>query len=306
MPIFLLTGCGTKTMLNYLGTDENIVDLSGGDYMLCAVTDRGNCYVSGQSVTEESNYGLKDYDTFNKEFDILNPDKFVEIYDGGDAVSVNMNSMGGCIFTKKHDMYLFLNNNDSNDYKTPKYFCSNCVDAKITRFNVIYLLQANGDFGYAEIDSPEVFHLICQDVRKFRYKVYENSFIFYILTNDNRLYAFDPNEKTKSPTECRDNVLDFDFLSPSTERDVLSVLDTDHNAYHCTYTDMWEFNADKLLKGLHKIGSDITSVQSYDLGTVMRDNNGKMRLFGSDMDTRHTVFFGEEVFQNENIKERLD
>ena len=307
--LLMLSACSNHSAggsnLNLLGEDEKIISISGGDYMVCALTDQGNCYVAGQSATEDYNFGLEDYQAYNDYFDLFHPDRFVQIYDKGDAESISMSYSGGCIITKDHNVYLFLNHSDFDDYATPRLFCSDCVDAQIGWLDdSISLLRSNGDFGYVPIDSPDDFRLIGKNVSKFKFATDKNNnTTLFVLTNNHQLYMFNSEEVLEDQNDFIEDVIDFDVQS-STGCLVLSIINSDHNAYHSALEESWCFNRAKIQSNLKLIGSNVSSVVSYDAGTVMKDSDGKVRIYGSDIKNQfEEAYTGESVFQNKTVKD---
>ena len=94
--------------LVYLDKNEQIKYFDSEWNTLSVVSETGNCYITGERLTNEKNYGIGNIRKYNNH--PLN--QYVQIYDKGDAVSMNINQYGGTIITKTNDVYVFLNGND--------------------------------------------------------------------------------------------------------------------------------------------------------------------------------------------------
>lgn len=264
--------------LVYLNKNEQIKYFDSEWKTLSVVSETGNCYITGERLTNEKNYGIENIRKYNNH--PLN--QYVQIYDKGDAVSMNINQYGGTIITKTNDVYAFLNGNDS--YRTPTYLCSGYTEAVLGDESKIYLLSKNGNFGYVTADKPDDFSLIGQDVTAFNVEYKKSPDSIFVLTKNHNLYILKPNETIQSSQNHIDNILDFDVLVPHGDLCVFSIVDGKRDAYvfmrdyELTYDNFSNINL------FQKTGENISSVTSYDSGIAMMYENGDVALFGSDFD----------------------
>lgn len=280
--------------LIFMGEDERIVYFSSFFKQMAVVSDKGNCYLRGQSLTEEQNFGFDKIRQYNNN-DLWNMDKYAELYDKGDAVSIDINSYGGTIVTKTNDVYIFVNGNES--FKTPAYFCSGYSRALLGGGERVYLLWENGKLGYVTLDKPDDFTLIGEDVSSFKVVERNRSDSVFALTNDHRLYILKPDEKIENSIKYIEKTVDFDILLYGMNTSILSIIDENQDAYLFMHDSGLAYDdfADKDL--FQKTGENISSVTSYGEGIAMITENGDLALYGSDAaGLPENQFSGEVVF----------
>ena len=281
--------------LVYMDDEEEFADISRGTLMFCAVSDKGNCYVNGARAEKNFNYGLDNYSAYNH----ADPDKWVQIYGGGDAVSVDMFSddMGGCIFTGNHDVYLFLNRSDT--YKTPTYYCSGYVSADKLNDETLYMLSENGDLETRSLSDPDNQAVIGNNIKKFCLDK-KDEMVIFALTEDNRLYITKNGEAITAQTPYIDHIIDFDYYYYSSKYGVLSLLTDDNTAYAVIGNHELSYDAlsDESIRV--KCGQNIISVSSYNGGIAMLDNNADVKLYGTQINDvdGDLAFQGESVFHD--------
>lgn len=230
-----------KNGLLIMSEDERIVDLDCIGHLSAIVSDRGNCYICGEVLHGNRYYGLSD-ESRSKYNRLYNT--YVAIYDGGDAVSVELSADGGCIITDKQEVYLFLNDNyssdiqqfDNNDgsFQTPKLFCSGYIDAKLANDGRIYLLKENGDFGYVTVSEADEFHNLSHNIMKFQFTqlLKENDIILYLLNKDNELFSINyKGAPVSTNISNMKSIVDFDVLPCFNNYHAFSVLKDNGDAY---------------------------------------------------------------------------
>lgn len=280
--------------LVYLDKNEQIKYFDSEWKTLSVVSETGNCYITGERLTNEKNYGIENIRKYNNH--PLN--QYVQIYDKGDAVSMNINQYGGTIITKTNDVYVFLNGNDS--YRTPTYLCSGYTEAVLGDESKIYLLSKNGNFGYVTVDKPDDFSLIGQNVTAFKVEYKKSPDSIFVLTKNHNLYILKPNETIQSSQNHIDNILDFDVLVPHGNLCVFSIVDDKRDAYVFMRDCELTYDNFSNISLFQKAGKNISSVTSYDSGIAMMYENGDVALYGSDFDESpdNIEFTGEIVFSD--------
>lgn len=280
--------------LIFIGEDERIVYFSSSFKQMAVVSDKGNCYLRGQSLTEEQNFGFDKIRQYNNN-DLWNMDKYAELYDKGDAVSIDINSYGGTIVTKTNDVYIFVNGDES--FRTPAHFCSGYSRALLGGGKRVYLLSENGRLGYVTLDKPDDFTLIGENVSSFNVVERNSPDSVFVLTNEHRLYILEPDEKIENNVKYIEKTVDFDILLYGINTCILSIVDEKQDAYLFMHDSGLTYDnfADKDL--FQKTGENISSVTSYGEGIAMINNNGDLALYGSDAaGLPENQFSGEVVF----------
>ena len=315
-----LSGCyqlmnvfADKDGLLIMSEDERIVDLDCIGHLSAIVSDRGNCYVNGEGLHGNRYYGLNEESRskYNRFYNT-----YVGIYDGGNAVSIELSADGGCIITDKQEVYLFLNKNFSSDtlqpdnsdvsFQTPKLFCTGYVDAKLGNDERLYLLKENGDFGYVTVSEAEDYHNLSHNIMKFQLTQLNNEDdpILYLLNKDNELFSINyKGESASTNISNMNDVVDFDCLSCFNNYHAFSVLKDNGDAYAYWGLIYHPDNDSDSNATFELAGTGIDSVESYCLGTAMLDKQGDVHLFGSDSSSRtpedyQLIFSGETVFHN--------
>lgn len=168
-------GSEALARLTLMPADAEIVDVSGYDLFSrsAVVTADGNCYFRGIATLTE-NYGINDIEAYEDRAsgslfgDGL--DRFVQIYDGGDAVRIRLSASGGVIVTENNEIYVFANG--QGRYETPAYFAKGYTDGYLYDKRTVYLLSENGDLCCSDIiSSPEEITVIEKNITKFKWQM---------------------------------------------------------------------------------------------------------------------------------------
>lgn len=284
--------------------DEAIVSMSTSGYTVAAVADSGDVYVRGR-IDEYDNYGIERV----REYNHLLTGQYTRIYDKKDATSVKINISGGCIITNKSDVYVFING--LKEYQTPTYLCSGFVKAIVVDKD-IYLLSDDGEFGFINIEKPNDFCCLGNNVADFdvEYIDWEGplSSACFVLTNDNRLYVSEMGKSFSDSEDYIDNVVDFDVvafcadLSAHRSKDrgmkkylEIGLLDDHHQAYYYEgYLDE-EFSRMTNKENYVLTGSNVDSVVSFPRGVAMLNRKGELALYGYGSWHEDVFFTGETV-----------
>ena len=219
----------------------------------------------------------------------------------GDAVKAYLTTYGGAILTEQDEVYLFLNG-DTEGYQTPTLFCSGYTDLEIYS-DTVYLLSGKDEFGYMTVDSPGDFHILAENVRKFRFAVNnQNHVVAFLLMNDNRLYVYDTNESFNPDAEHFKNITDFDYCSKSTEFKVLCIQDSLCDVYYYVLSEEeLSYEAIQTHSG-EKTGENVAKITAYGTGVAMLDDDNNLYLYGGDMDRHYSrEFTGEKVMANVSL-----
>ena len=263
----------------------------------CVVSGSGDCYIGGDNLTKDKNYGVENIRTFNNTFNVnLIDAEYVRIYDKGDAVYAKITRYGGAIITENNDVYVFLNGNEK--YRTPTYLCTGYESAIVGNDSKVYLLSQNGVLEYIDINNPEKTHIIGENIRKFNYVSKDDVFSIFALTNDNDLYIINPDEQIENNKKCLSGMTDFDVLIPHGDLCVFGYVNMEGETYmlngdvgisYDTFTDESAYI---------KTGENIHSVTAYDSGLAMLDDKGNLSLYGDDFHSsdNYPEFNGEVVF----------
>ena len=282
-----------NTSSRFLNSDSDIIFSDSDSNTIGIVTKNGNCYVKG-NITAERNYGVE-----NPPASLFRSDDFLKIYDKGNAKTINITSKGGTIITDSGEVYVFIN--DNKNYMLPVCFTTGYSQACVWDPSHIYLLSIDGDFGYVSIDSPDSFHLIKKNVRKFiiEGQTLEQGEVAFVLTNDNQLFVCPRDEE--GSVGSVNGILDFDVLCPHTKLLIISLLDTEHRAYYCIgdYDLSFETLSDRSI--YTECGSNIESVVSYSKGIAMLNSQNEVSIYGSDY--KHNSSEADHVFKGEVVIE---
>ena len=295
--IFLFNTIGIVTKTD----NETVISVSASGKTIAAVVDSGDVYVKGE-ITSDYNYGMNRILQYNH----LYADQFARIYDKKDAVSVNLSESGGCIVTNQSDVYVFVNG--SEKYKIPTYLCSGYIKAYLAGDD-IYLLCADGRFGFVNIEKPDDFTVLGSNVIDFDVEYSDSIYpygICFALTENNRLYASELGKALHDNEQYIDDVIGFDviaFCADLTDDDTMkkyvevSLLDSDYHAYWFEGDLDKDFSRIIDKKNYTVTGSDIHHVVSFPRGIAMLNQEGEVVLYGYDF--WHEDFFtGETVFTN--------
>ena len=290
--------------------DEIITQFSSDDYWVGAVSNKGNCYIRGANLIDPFYYGVYDIKGFND----THGEKFVQIYDKGDAETITLSGGGGCITTSGGDVYLFLNGtlggdppefeNDELLYRTPELLCTGYRYAEHSLsdgLGIVYLITDDNDLGYVTVEDPDDFHFICDDINKFQNLRGQGYLVG--LTNDHRLLFFDSNNQYSIETELFDNIIDFTIRGIN-KRSSIALLDENHSVYfgYDHYLTSYLSSTDKLDESrlYHKIGENISAVTVYNYkGVAMLDNDGNVSIYGPEL--KHYYYEDDRVYNGEVV-----
>lgn len=317
--IILLFGVGVWAVnisygyneLTLLSDSEEVVqsDSISGSCISAVTSLKGNCYIRGDSFTEDENFGVENVAQFNNRFNRLSvfnchpsyiEDSFVLIYDGNDAHKIKLSQYGGTIITQNDDVYLFVNRNEA--FRVPTFLCTGYIDAYLFDSETVFLIAKNGDWGYIFVDSPSDFHSLGHNVKKF--KLEEMSGLWYILTNNNTLYKMNSTVGTPELLTCLEGVLDFDicFLEYNrVNKTSFAYIDESHKPHYCC--ENGEITIEQMRSAPElNYNTEAVSVASYGKGIVVLDNNGYTSAFGKSI----SLFDDETLFENQLLKKGIN
>ena len=297
----ILSGCSLFSHLTYLNGNTEISDVSITGYNTLAVGEDGNVYYRGNIIEHFTNGVSGELSGEINTSNFLMGMKFIRMYDKGDAVKAYLTTYGGAILTEQDEVYLFLNG-DTEGYQTPTLFCSGYTDLEIYS-DTVYLLSGKDEFGYMTVDSPGDFHILAENVRKFRFAVNnQNHVVAFLLMNDNRLYVYDTNESFNPDAEHFKNITDFDYCSKSTEFKVLCIQDSLCDVYYYVLSEEeLSYEAIQTHSG-EKTGENVAKITAYGTGVAMLDDDNNLYLYGGDMDRHYSrEFTGEKVMANVSL-----
>lgn len=279
--------------LKYMGENESIVYFDSEWNTYSVVSSDGNCYITGERLTNDKNYGIDNVRKYNN-----HPiNRYVRIYDRGDAAFISINQFGGAIITNTDDVYVFLNNSKID--KTPTLICSGYSNAVVGDNERIYLLSKTGEFGYVTADNPNEFLLIGTNVTSFNVVNKGSVDSVFALTGDHRLYILEPDENIDNNKKYINNIYDFDVLVPHSDLCVLSVIDNKKDAYILMRNNDVTYDNFSDIHQFQKTGENVYSVTSYDRGVAMMYDNGDVALYGSDFEIPDNLeFHGDVLFSN--------
>ena len=247
----------------------------------CVVSGSGDCYIGGDNLTKDKNYGVENIRTFNNTFNVnLIDAEYVRIYDKGDAVYAKITRYGGAIITENNDVYVFLNGNEK--YRTPTYLCTGYESAIVGNDSNVYLLSQNGVLEYIDINNPDKKRFIGDNIKKFDYERKSNIYSIFALTNDNKLYIINPDEQIENNEKYLSDITDFDILVPHEALCVFTYVNTKGTAYFLMDDLEIDYNDLNDSSFFWRRGKNIKSVTAYDGGIAMLDDKGDLYLYGDD------------------------
>lgn len=263
----------------------------------CVVSGSGDCYIGGDTLEKDENFGVENIRKFNNNFSVnlIEPD-YVRIYDKGDAVFAEVTQYGGAIITENNDVYVFINGHEG--YRTPTYLCTGYVSAIVGKNSRVYLLSQNGVLEYIDVNSPDNKHFIGENIRKFNCEVKDDFFSIFALTNDEDLYIINPDEQIENNEKYLSGIKDFDILVPHEDLCVFGYVNTEGEAYMLHENIDISYDAFTNESAYIKTGENVCSVTAYDSGLAMSDDKGNLSLYGDDFhrSDSYPEFDGEVVF----------
>ena len=266
-------------------------------YMNAVVSESGNVYIRGILQADDYSYGIPNVKEFNAQFQSLNFEKterFVQIYDVGDARTVTLSSNGGVIITDTNDVYVF---SESEKYRLPTFLCTDAVSAMLES-NKVLLLNDKGEFGYIELSAPDNRITVLVGIESFGITDQDHS--IWVLNNKHELWVYLGGDLTSSPVLCHSDVLAFDVVSTKSFGEPnphyqIAIIGSNGTAY---YYDAWG------LPSVHSTDVFIplpvdspADVAVYCHGVITLDKNGIARVFGDDL-LSDRKFKGDVIAEN--------
>lgn len=292
---FMLVRCALSTddlVFMDEGTPIKSADVYGN--IDAVVTEKGNCYIRGKSVSTDYLYGVKNTHQYKNIYRALDFDKslkFVEIYAGGDAEDIFLSKNGGVIITNKSDVYLFA---DIKGYEIPKKFCNNARYAQLDKERV-YILTTDGQFGYCDIKKPNNFILLQQEVKQF--EVRRGGQCVWLLSDSGELTVY-------SDLECKTKVLQIDAVSQFDVWNGDPEPDVENNWHYFTYVSEGSCyyysgrglsNSESLAHVILSEGAVRAAV--YSGGVMVLNDKNEVQIFGSGLQ-HNDICNGEVIAKN--------
>lgn len=203
---------GTYNLV-FLEDSQSIIFSDSWTKVTAVVSEAGNVFVRGEWVDEPSPFGVEDIRQYRNQYNLLDfskADRFVEIYNGNDAISVELSDLGGVIITKQNQAVLFVH---TGKYRLPSFFCEDVLKAKLYGTRV-YILSTDGCFGYRDISSPSSWTLICENVKDF--SIPDGDHTVWLLSTENELVVYKEDDGYDSALVCLKDVACFDVLCAET------------------------------------------------------------------------------------------
>jgi len=290
--VFLLFGCSyAYSSLVFYDDSVRIIASSNSTRDITAiVTEEGNCYIRG-FLHEDSCYGVQDVTTYTKRynniFDPSAPDRFVQIYDQGDAKDIILSEEGGCIVTNQNKLLIFSNN--CVQYTYPTYFCDNIISAKLVE-DMVYILNTDHCFGYYEINSPGQFVQLRSNIQKFILPNGDTS--LWLHTADGVLEMYESIDNLSEATHSIDDIFCFDVMcfysAPSLQNAGYSFAFI-NNKGEIFYYRGYGFPIEEKKNEVKIIQDKGESVATYSNGAIVLDQC-RASLYGEDI-------FGDKTYE---------
>lgn len=290
--LFVSCSCSTEK-LEYL--DDNLLITHSDTYsnMTAVVATNGNCYIRGNMVNNKTTFGVDNVKKYNKQYDSLDvslTDKFVQIYSGKDAKSIELSQNGGTIITLDNKVYIFT---DMNEYKTPLYFCENAVCAKLLK-DKVYILTPKGDFGYRTITAPNDFILLKSNILQFR--IMDLDYSTWILTNDNQLLIYSCSEIINKPDCLLENIASFDAMCLEFNSNIskplysFGYITQEQKVFYYKGYGLPEVNKTTEIS----VKNENNNIAVYSRGVITIDKKQNAYVYGNDLLENHS-FSGELI-----------
>ena len=271
----------------YNGKDE-IISAAQSFSRTAIVTKSGDVYINGSlDDAAGGSLGIANTKRYRNLYNSGRELKFVSLYSGHNAASVWLSRDGGAVITNDKEAYVF----SSKSYSTPTKFADNIFCARPSGERV-YLLTADGRFGFSSLDNPSAFTELMKSVKSFELAPESNEIL--IVTTDGRLCVAD---SSGSVTESAQNVAEVSIAQSSHDgmsETVISIVGTD--GVLLRYTTKNSFKAADVLSSTpDELAHGIKSAVSYCSGTVALDAQGNALAYGKDFGLDNSELNGTVV-----------
>lgn len=283
--------------LNFMNDDLTVTKASQYGDCHVLIGEDGNCYIRNGWIDKKNPWGLKNPRAYAMFIDFTFPfskklDRFVRMYDGGNAETVVLSYNGGIILTKNREALLFYG---TDDYQTPSLFARNILDAKLVDDRV-YLVTSQGEFGYCSIEDNQQFYKILENVQSFE----ETEKLFMVHTEKNELLISDDTFTEDQFSQRISDVAAYSFMCVNCLRDhdiVCCFVTTDGN---CWYQRVGKslLNQFRESSSYDKIAESIVQVSACSQGVLMLDSNQNARMYGRTSDGDSLTWEGDILASN--------
>lgn len=265
--------------------------------MNAVVSEAGNVYVRGALWSDDTTYGIPNVKEYKAQFRSLNfekTDRFVQIYNAGDANTVILSNNGGIIITDINEAFVFC---ELENYRLPTFLCADAAHAKLDGSKV-YLLNDEGSFGYIDLSFPEDRIQILEGIQSFCITDQDHS--IWILNDKNELWVFVDGDLSDPPVLCSTEVMDFDASSTtsysrSEARYQIGIAKLDGTV---SYYDDWGLPSADSMGAFTPLPIDcVLNITVYSHGVIVLDQEGNARAFGHDL-LSDRIYNGEVIIKN--------
>lgn len=250
--------------------------------MTAVVSKSGNVYIRGPLMYEEYTFGIPNVAEYNDQYHSLNvwkTDRFAQIYNGSDAVSVTLSMNGGVIVTQKQEVYVFC---ELEDYRLPTRLCDNAVSA-ILAGNRVYLLTPKGELEYIDLNGYSDRIRIQESVQSFCITSQDQS--IWVLNDNHTLFIYPGGDLTVSPVLCHTETLSFDADCTIDRRKPepqyrIGILTLDGAVF---YYDGWGFPAVEADAFEQIPIEQALDVELYRHGIIVLDQEHNAKVYGREL-----------------------
>lgn len=241
------------------------------------VTEDGNCYVRGSIARVPAILGVEKQKQYENRYNKFQENRFVKMYDKGDAEKIELSPDGGTIKTKNGDLLLFTPVIEGYGY--PKLFLQDVNEGKLYG-DKVYATLSNGSFGRVSLTDNSKFTKICDDAKKF---ICLGKGLVVVLKNDGDLYLH--NDENPELKLVRDNVEDFEICGVEIDtgkapRYTCAILSKDHTASF--HSEMCFSLEDFFEKEFEDVGKAI-DIAAFNRGILIVNESGQAMVFGNEI-----------------------
>ena len=258
----------------YNGKDK-IISAAQSFNRTAIVTKSGDVYINGSlDDAADGSLGIANPKRYRNLYNSGRELKFVSLYNGHNAASVWLSRDGGAVITNDKEAYVF----SSKSYSTPAKFADNILCARPSGERV-YLLTADGRFGFSSLDDSSAFTELMKSVKSFELAPESDEIL--IVTTDGRLYVAD---SSGSVTQSAQNISEVSIAQSSYDgmsETVISIVRTDGVLLRYTAKNSFKA-ADVLSSTPDELAHGIKFAVSYCSGTVAIDAQGNALAYGKD------------------------
>lgn len=266
-------------------------------HMNAVVSESGNVYVRGALLPDDATYGIPNVKEYQAQFQSLNfekTDRFVQIYNAGDARAVMLSNNGGAIITDNNEVFVFC---ELDNYRLPTFLCTDATHAELDGTKV-YLLNDKGNFGYIELSSPDSRNTVLEGIKSFCITDQDHS--IWVLNEEHELWVYLCGDLTSDPILCYSDVLGFDAVSTISfskpnPRYQIGIVALNGTAY---YYDAWELPSADSTGSFTPLPIDcVRDITVYSHGVVVLDQEDNARAFGDGL-LSDRIYNGEVIIEN--------